>query len=374
MIVYSIMFLISVLFSFLAYSNGKHYYRRMIYTIIAFLPFIIVASVRYDVGTDYMFRNVPDYQNMVLGNDVPNLEPLFKIIIRFCILFSKDYVILFVVTSIIMYTLFAITVGKYSKNIILSIIVFVFGTYYFKSLNLVRQFLGMSVMFFAYRYILDKKYIKWFICLVIATLLHTSCLLYIITLFFDKKVFKLRYLIILIVLILTIGYPALVGFLSILGKFGNANINKYYNYVVYGDRGMNYSEFIPEVLIFIYFYYIYCKKKDKMEKEGIFFINLQFVSILVALMNIYNSLFSRILVIFSFFQIISIPYFWSFYHDGKNITYKNKSIITVNTLCCICILGILLFKMFYTVIIKGNGEVLPYKTIWDRDKIERRVN
>ncbi|MCI8308740.1 MAG: EpsG family protein [Clostridia bacterium] len=365
--VYTMAFIIACVFSVFASTKKNGKYKKLAYTLLAFLPFTIVAAIRYDVGTDYLFRNVPDYNKLVLGNDVSNLEPLFKLIIKTCIFFSKDYVILFVVTSIIMYTFIAITVNKNSKNILLSVIVFMVGSYYFQSLNLVRQFLGISIMFFAYRYMIDKKYIRWFICLFLATMLHTSCLIFIITLFFDKKVFKLIYLIIGIILIVLIGYPLFNKLLEVLGNSDNMNFYKYKAYLLWQDKGINFSSLIPEIVIYFYFYIIYYKKRDILDKEGIYFINLQFFSVLLVLMTLYSSLFYRILLMFAVFQILSIPYFWSLCHHEKNINIK-KTVITINTFICICVLGVMSLKMVYSSIIKGNGEVLPYKTIWERDK------
>lgn len=364
--VYIIMFIIAVFFAILA-SKQPNKNKKLIYTLLAFLPIIIVSSIRYDVGTDYMYRNVPDYQNMVLGKDIENLEPLFKLIMKICIFFSKDYVILFVVTSIITYTLICITIYKNSKNILLSVLVFILGTYFFQSLNLIRQFIGIAIMFYAYRYILDKKYIKWFICLALATMIHTSCIIFIITLFFDKKVFKIQYLVILSVLMLLFGDTLLKAVLSILGKSTNLNIKKYQAYILFAERGLNLSSFIPELLIYLYFYAVYHDKKDEIGKEGTYFLNLQFFATLCVLMNIFNSLFYRILVMFAIFQILSIPYFWNLCRSSSKKINLRKTVISINTLCCIFIMCILTTKMVYSHIIKGNADVLPYKTIWERD-------
>ncbi len=365
--VYTIMFIIGCIFAIFADISKNSKYKKLVYTLLAFLPFILVASIRYDVGTDYMFRYAPDYQKMVLGNDVGNLEPLFKIIIKCCIFFSKDYSILFVVTASIMYLLIGITVYKNSKNILLSILVFFLGTYFFQSLNLVRQFLGMSVMFFAYKYIIDKKYLKWFVCLFVASMIHTSCLIFIITLFFSKKVFKVHWLIILVLLTCCIGYPMMKWVLFILGKSNNVNIQKYTNYISWNEKGLHLTAIVPEILIYIYYYIIYLNNKEKISREGTYLINSQFITIIFLFFNIYSSLFYRILLMFSFFQILSIPYFWNIYHLENNSIRYTKNIITFNTICCITIIMILSLRMIYSSFIKNNNEILPYKTIWERE-------
>lgn len=361
--VYTIMFIIAVIFSIVAnIKNNK--YKRIFFTILSFIPFIIVASIRYDVGTDYMYRNVPDFYKLLLGKDVGNLEILYKLIMKFCIFISKDYIVLFIVVSILMYTLIAISVGKNSKNILLSVIVFMVGSYYFQSLNLIRQYLGMAIMIFGYRYILDKKYIKWTICFILAVLIHTSCLIFIIVPFLNKKPIKLRYLVILSIFLIFLGKPILTFMFNFLEKFSSINIKKYRVYLLSEKGNLTLSSFLVEIFIYLYFYYIYFKNKD-IGKEGNLLLNLQFLTVIFCLMNLYNSLFYRITSSFGIFQIFSIPYFWNFYHKDK-INVK-KTVITVNTIVCIFILCVMSVKMVYSNIINGNNEILPYKTIWERE-------
>ena len=95
---------------------------------------------------------------------------------------------------------------------------------------------------------------------------------------------------------------------------------------------------------------------------------MQFMSVICSLMNIYTSLFFRIKLIFSIFQIISISYFWNIHH--KNEMKIRKSLINKNSFFGLFILVLLTTRMFYSNMIKGNEEVLPYKTIFERDSRE----
>ena len=104
MLVYIGMIIISLVFAILA-NKTKSKIRKIIYYIGICIPFIIVSGIRYDVGTDYMFRYVPNYISISEGKNVTSLEPIFLLIIKICLIFSNDYALLFIVTSTITITL-----------------------------------------------------------------------------------------------------------------------------------------------------------------------------------------------------------------------------------------------------------------------------
>ncbi len=60
------MIIISLVFAILA-NKTKSKIRKIIYYIGICIPFIIVSGIRYDVGTDYMFRYVPNYISISEG-------------------------------------------------------------------------------------------------------------------------------------------------------------------------------------------------------------------------------------------------------------------------------------------------------------------
>ena len=88
MIVYVLMLILSILFLILE-KKAKKRWIKIICCIMAIMPFFIVSAFRYDLGTDYTRRYVFDYNRTLQGIDVPNLEILFKAIMKFCIIFTE---------------------------------------------------------------------------------------------------------------------------------------------------------------------------------------------------------------------------------------------------------------------------------------------
>lgn len=120
MIIYSSMFIISLIFAYLS-TRVENKYEKAILFFFAFVPFFIVSAIRYDVGTDYFYRYVPNYKTFVSGGEIKSLEILFRLLIKGCVLISKDYAILFITSSAIIVGLIMGTIYKNSKQFVLSV-------------------------------------------------------------------------------------------------------------------------------------------------------------------------------------------------------------------------------------------------------------
>ena len=374
MIVYISMLAISILFAFLS-TKSETKKDKMIFATLATLPFILVSSFRYNIGTDYLHRYLPNYLVFAHGRFIDSLEPLFIVLIKMCVFFTKDYVALFVVTSIIINVLVMWTIFKYSKNPIMSIIIFFIGSFYFQSLNLVRQYIAMVILFAGYYMLFQKKSKYLYIIMVgIATLFHSMSAVFLIVLFLEKKEIKAKYFLILIVLILAVG-----GYLGNIADFivTNTPLNEITNiakYVKYFKMGgdLTLSTIIVETAVYIYIYMMFQKLKEKnaVEKEAIFFVNMQTMTLLCTIMNIHFNLFFRIALLFSIFQIISIPYFWFKNKDENLKIFKfEKSVMTFTIL----ILAVMTSRMMFSNVIKGADEVFPYVTIFYEKRIDDAV-
>lgn len=373
MIVYICMFIISILFTYLS-TKAKNKIYKIIFQILATLPFVVVSAIRYDVGTDYFFRYVPNYNVFVNNGTVDSLEPLFIILIRICIFFSKDYVALFIATSIIINVLIMFTIFKYSKNPVISVIIYFCASFYFQSMNLVRQFIAMAILLIGYRIILldNKKKYLYIIFVLIATLFHSMSAVFLLLLFTEKKEIKFKHCMIIIALILLLG-----GYIGHVVDFivTNTPLNEITNiakYVKYFKTGgdLSIAAIAVEVAVYIYIYCMFDKIKEKnsvVDKEAIFFMNMQTLALICMVMNVHFELFFRIALVFSIFQIISIPYFWfkNKNEDFSIFKFKIKSGATVFTVLILCVMSA---RMLYSNVLKGAEEILPYKTVFDEER------
>lgn len=378
--VYIIMLLISLLFIYLSEKNRKKSL-KIIFYIAAAIPFILVSALRYDVGTDYFYRYVPNYNQMAKGLDVPNLEIGFKLLINLCLIFTKDYQILFAITSIITISLFMYAIYKNSKNKLLSVAIFFLGGFFFQSLNILRQYMAIGIIFFSYRYLLNKKYWIFLIGVVLAFFIHsTSIICLIFFLLKDREIFGLRNIIIFSLVILILGTP-------IINIIENALSNTRFN--VYFENKYNIGDVKILTLLsscflylFMYALYIVKKKNDKLTKEDIFYINVEGLTLIFIILSSKFFLFFRIAYYSMIYLIISLPYFiyttdkediFNFYIEiikkfiKKDIHVNNKIKENFTKLLFTFIIIFFITTISYTNIFHNDEEVLPYKTIFERE-------
>lgn len=373
MYVYIIMLLLSLFFIMLAEKSNSNKIKNIL-TILSAIPFILVSALRYDVGTDYFYRYVPDYNSIVNGGNVDNLEIGFKLLINLCILITKDYQILFIVTSIITITLFMYTIQKQSKNKALSITIFLLGGFFFQSLNILRQYMAIAIVFFSYRYLLKNKYPIFIVSVVLAFFIHNASIVCLIMLLLkDREILNFKTILIVALIIFIFGTPLINLFKSIAQ---NTRFNVYIDSLY--DRGdMRKLTILSNLIIYIFMYlqYIVKRKNNTVIKEDIFYINMQGATLIFIMLSSKFYLFFRIAYYFMIYQIVSIPYFIKtidteklyqyYFKDIMKDTMKLNNSVIKKIPIILNIFIILYFSIIlsYTNILNNDEEVLPYKTV-----------
>lgn len=361
MIVYIMGYLLSI---GIAYSSNlvKDYKIRKIIFLLSSVPFIIVSAIRYDVGTDYNARYVPDYYSVVNGEKIGNLEPLFYGLIKVCTFFSSEPYLLFAITSIFIYLLFFKSIEDNSKCWMLSITIFFIAGFFFQSMNLVRQFIAMGIIMYAHKFLLDKskgKKMFFILCIIVATLIHTISLIYLILLFLKKRKIHILLLGAVMIIVTVFGDQIVKYGFDIFRSSNIANIQKYAGY--FRQRGeITWSLLISEGLIYV-FMYVFNRKENSNDKKNLY-TNIQALGLLSVVMSARIELFSRLSGLFFVFQIISIPYFMQDDYDIY-IKFKNRK-ISLKKIGLGLIIVIYLVRIIYSVVFNGVYDVLPYQTIF----------
>ena len=377
MIVYVLMLILSILFLILE-KKAKKRWIKIICCIMAIMPFFIVSAFRYDLGTDYTRRYVFDYNRTLQGIDVPNLEILFKAIMKFCIIFTEEPYLMFAITSAITVGFILGTSFKKSQDKILSVCIFLLGGFFFDSLNIMRQYMAMSLVFFGYQFLLKSKkwYLTYILTVIIATLIHSSAIIMLVLVFFTKKMlvsWKWVLPVCIIIVLLNENLMNILGLILQNSRFGVYLTGKF------AEGEFSYLFVAENLAIYLAMIYIYSKNKklDNIQTQDILFLNIQALALIVMILGVCPMLFIRTALYFSIFQVISVPYYISkiptteIITDLKKITknkfkfnrlekYMKKIVTAVVILCFI-------FAFTRTNILVNTNEVLPYKTIINKE-------
>lgn len=377
MIVYVFMLILSILFLILE-KKAKKEWIKIICCIMAVMPFFIVSAFRYDLGTDYTRRYVFDYNRILQGINVPNLEILFKFLIKFCIIFTEEPYLMFGLTSAMIVGFILGTSFSKSKDKILSVCIFLLGGFFFDSLNIMRQYIAMSLIFFGYQFLLKSKkwYLAYIVTVIVATLIHSSAIIMVILVFLTRKMlvsWKWVLPICIIVVLLNENLMNIVGFFVQNTKFEAYLTGKF------AQGEFSYLFVAENLAIYLIMMYIYLKNKkiDNIQTQDILFLNIQALALIVMVLGSVHMLFIRMALYFSIFQVISVPYYISkipneqIIADLKKITRNKfkfrrlekymKQVVTVVVVLCF------IFAFTRTNILTNTNEVLPYRTIINKE-------
>lgn len=325
------------------FKNRK---QEKISKIFLFLSFIIAyffMAVRYNIGTDYSYIYVPYFYG--IGNGTMAFpEEGFNLLNKVIYILTGDYRILFAITSLIFIGLIYLAIKENSTNITISVLMIFLGQSYFYSMNMVRQAIAIAIIFYAYKYIKKKQFVKYLLASLLAFTIHNTSIVMIPTYFIANLNMTRKTKVI-----------TALGIIAIASSLGrviqNVLINtKYYMYYdVYGTGNITTLLLITNILIFILSLYYHSKD----DKEYNILSNINFMGFCMIIIGAYIPLVDRIVRYFTIFQILLVPKILEKEQNQKiRITLK------------LILFGVLFAIMYYQIILLKGEAVYPYQWIF----------
>ena len=160
-------------------KENKIKLKIIIYTIIGIGIPIFIASIRYNVGTDYVsyieiYNRVKYYTIIDIINS--NKEILFIIITKFLGLFSNYQIMFAIISALTIYIVYkAILDNREKKSLGIMFFLYLFLNYT-NSYNIIRQSLAVAIVAYSYKYIFSRNFKNFLITILIATMFHTSAI------------------------------------------------------------------------------------------------------------------------------------------------------------------------------------------------------
>lgn len=148
------------------------------------MPLAQLSGLRYDVGTDYFhtYRPVFDAIGAGAGPGETPVEIGFWLLVKGIQLLGGSHVWMFLASSFVIAGFFAAGIYRLSALPWYSMLLFLLAELYFISMNAMRQYMGLAIVFFGFAYLgADGKkpcLWKWALCVVASALFHTSNLLF----------------------------------------------------------------------------------------------------------------------------------------------------------------------------------------------------
>lgn len=198
---------------------------------------ILVSSIRLNTGSDYrsywiIYNWSERYESIKHIISLEGIQSaLYIIAFKLKKLVSIYYRgnglleqnLLFILVAVVSNLIILKQISKNSKNISLSIMLYLCLGFYMISNNLLKQQIAMSIFLIAFDEFYNRKYLKYCILCIIACLFHVTVLLpSILLLLFARKTIKLKdvYFLIILFIACSFGIPIFGKYFSAVTKLG----------------------------------------------------------------------------------------------------------------------------------------------------------
>jgi hypothetical protein len=356
---YLIVFIVPILAFF--YKKKKVYGRPAegLENSIMFLSFFLVSLMilvgisdmlggydRYIYGS--LFDDVADSlrNGYVLSSQVFQQYPkevgydFLNVLIAFVT--ANRYIFILIVTVII-YTLIFVSFKRYMSNYPYAMILFLSLMFFF-TFTYLRQILAVSIAWLSIRYIIDRKFWKYLIVVVIAFLFHNSAIILFPFYFLPIRKYRVRNVMIIMALCLLLGSSGVTnGLYQTFGVLSSSEDRQAVN----ADEGGFRIAYMIEAAFFLYFLLSNYKRIPSYDKTRLVLCNmaLTFCGILLFFIKSENG--GRLSWYYMIGLISTLTYI---------LTQKRKDVI--KALSLIVVSAFLFLRIVYT----WDFMIYPYKT------------
>ncbi len=324
----------------------KHGAVATFFFILVVAVLVFVSGNRYYVGADFgaYYSQYEIFAERLVDSIKEYDEPGFKFICWIVVLLNGDGHDVIMLTSLITLGLYLITLYKNTDRQITASLLFIFLGCWHVSFNAVRQCLAAAILFTGISALRNKKFLKYFIIVFIASLFHkTAIVLLIIYFVVNRKISaKNVFLLIVISVLILFSFDTVFEFTSFLLEDAHSEE------LTYSTASVNTLRILvacaPPVYIGLFNW-----KKEYNERET-FAMNLLLLNAVFMLSTSNSTYFARLGIYSAPFVAVSLPEMLRVI-DGKFGKIAHVVII-------------LLYALYWLYEVTNSGSLNPFTFIW----------
>lgn len=347
LIFYVVLFSISTYFIFLS-NRTKQKTKKNVFVIIGLAIPILISELRYDVGTD--FDTYVAMYDSIEGFSTSNVELLFLVISKMAMFLGNIqymFAIYSALTIIFVYKSLEYNKNKYSLSLTFFLYLFL---HFAISLNIIRQALAVAIVFFSYRYLVEKNFNKFIFWILIASISHITALIFLPMYFIvpkdEEKLGKfqrIQVIAIIIIMFVVFNFNELLQYIT--------NFSMFDKYIVYTNEVSGQKKSLILKLLLLCVFLCFRKQLIAYEGKNNIYIIIFIIGVILEFTGLFSAFIKRIAMYFSISEIYLISC------SPKIFKKKDRNIV----LLAIIFYAITIFIIaFY---IKGQSDIIPYKTI-----------
>lgn len=361
MLVNSIVLLLVIVIGGLLLINHKIDYNsdkiRIAYVIVVSFILILQSGLRnWAVGPDtyayYMWFEDIKYEewDFLFGKFLMfyqkgiGKDPGYEITVKFFQIFSGDYQVYLFLIAILWFSSLGFFLIKFTTNfkqLIPAYIFYLVMFFSFYSITGIRQTIAMSLCVFSLYWIDKRKFLPVFLLILLASTLHKSSLIFILAYFiYPLKHTKLIYIASFLV------FPIIFSLKNVIFNFLISSSG----YELY-DEFEGAGTYVFSSLLMLLGFFVLLQNKDllKINEKTQGILNIFAMAIILTPLTFVNPNAMRIVMYFSFFIVIIIPYLIESYN------YKGLQVRKI--------VSLLVYILLIILFIRTNSS-FEYKFFW----------
>lgn len=295
-------------------SNKMNKYKRpeILLSLMVITALILVAGLRNGIGDTGAYKHFYDIvgkepsMSIAVENAKDSYESGFTALFWILNQISHDPQLMIFVCAFITNLLNLWTMRIYSKIFELEIYMYITSGFYLVTMNGIRQCLAAAVIFAATKYIVDGKFIKYTLVILLMSTIHSSTLV-MIPVYFIVRCEAWSKTIIKIIIVASI---ALIFSQPLIDTFFEASEGTKYEAYENTMETEGWANPIRTAIaaVPVVLSYIYRDKIKKNWKESDIFVNMTLLSLIISIFSMINWVFNRFNIYFQIYSFILLPY------------------------------------------------------------------
>ena len=253
---YLLIFFIPVFF-FLSTNPGRNQHSSFLFLFLLGLSLFVGFSDMFGGYDRYIYGEIfdniadittikGDYSDSLLYNFYSSEigYTLLNVLISF---FTENRYIFILIVTLIIYTLLFVSIKKYTVNYPLATILFL-GLWFFFTFTYLRQVLGATIVWLGIRYVIERKFWKFMVVVLIGFSMHNSAIIFFPLYFIPQRKFSPKLIVGIMLSLLVLGLSSIPN--SFFEVYESSSIVE--RHAEYNASGGLRVAYILEAFFFLY--------------------------------------------------------------------------------------------------------------------------
>jgi transmembrane protein EpsG len=280
---------------------------------------VLVSGLRRNIGDTYFYMYAYELNDFTWEFIQSQKDIGFGILQMILKWFSDDAQLLVFSTALITNVLIILVLYKYSRMFELSMYVYITGGLFLISMNGIRQVLAAAILFTATKYLIEGRWKKYILVVLLASTFHQSALILIPIYFLVrfKAWSKATYLLIFSSIVIVIGFDQFAAVL-----FSAIEDTQYGGYQNFAEGGASVIRvFVNAAPLVIA--YLGRERLREIFPNSDYIVNMTMLGFVFMVISTQNWIFARFSIYFSLYQLILISWLIKLFRekDQKFIYY-----------------------------------------------------